>query len=58
MNERTRAAAALRAPAPKAERPSVGREQAKRSEPRERSEPAKRLARERAGESEGRSPSE
>jgi len=31
-------------------------EQAKRSEPRERSEPAKRLARERVGESEGRSP--
>jgi len=34
------------------------RERAERSEPRERSEPAKRLARERAGESEGRSPSE
>src|SRR5262245_31302840 len=34
------------------------RERAQRSEPRERSEPAKRLARERVGESEGRSPSE
>jgi 2-dehydropantoate 2-reductase len=33
-------------------------ERAQRSEPRERSEPAKRLARERVGESEGRSPSE
>jgi ABC-2 type transport system ATP-binding protein len=37
--------------------PSVERERAQRSEPRERSEPAKRLARERVGESEGRSPS-
>ena len=35
-----------------------GREPAQRSEPRERSEPAKRLARERVGESEGRSPSD
>jgi len=34
------------------------RERAQRSEPRERSEPTKRLARERVGESEGRSPSE
>src|SRR6185503_885426 len=34
------------------------RERAQRREPRERSEPAKRLARERVGESEGRSPSE
>ena len=33
------------------------RERAKRSEPRERSEPTKRLARERVGEFEGRSPS-
>jgi len=33
------------------------RERVQRSEPRERSEPAKRLARERVGESEGRSPS-
>ena len=33
-------------------------ERAQRSEPRERSEPAKRLARESVGESEGRSPSE
>ena len=34
------------------------RERAERSEPRERSEPAKRRASERAGESEGRSPSD
>ena len=34
------------------------REEAQRTEPRERSEPAKRLARERVGESEGRSRSE
>jgi len=34
------------------------RERAQRSEPRERSEPAKRLARERVGEPEGGSPSE
>src|SRR5204863_2710808 len=34
------------------------RERAQRSEPRERSAPAKRRARERVGESEGRSPSE
>src|SRR5262245_55920374 len=34
------------------------RERAQRSEPRERSEPAKRRARERVGESEGRSPSD
>ena len=34
------------------------RERVQRSEPRERSEPAKRLARERVGESEGRSPSD
>ena len=37
---------------------SEGRERTQRSEPRERSEPAKRLARERVGESEWRSPSE
>ncbi len=33
-------------------------ERARASEPRERSEPAKRLASERVGESEGRSPAE
>jgi hypothetical protein len=36
---------------------AVRRERAQRSEPRERSEPTKRLARERVRESEGRSPS-
>jgi hypothetical protein len=41
-----------------AQQPKARRERAQRSEPRERSEPAKRLARERVGESEGRSPSE
>jgi len=39
------------------QRPERRRERAQRREPRERSEPAKRRARERAGESEGRSPS-
>src|SRR5213595_917736 len=37
--------------------PHSARERAQRNEPRERSEPAKRRARERVGESEGRRPS-
>jgi hypothetical protein len=58
-SEPTRAAsAAERLRRAKAERGLRERERAERSEPRERSEPAKRLARERVGESEGRSPSE
>jgi hypothetical protein len=38
--------------------PVLSRERASASEPRDRSEPAKRRARERVGESEGRSPSD
>src|SRR5215207_876175 len=52
-----RASPAKRAPASERSKASP-RERAQRSEPRERSEPTKRLARERVGESEGRSPSE